>query len=128
KVCGALKVRVQVRITPAYAGKRWTACRWSPRRWDHPRVRGEKRPGCGQVLLWSGSPPRTRGKGETKRRCALRHRITPAYAGKSKRLCNWFRFVRDHPRVRGEKYSTGFFNPVAPGSPPRTRGKDIDII
>ena len=33
---------VPVGITPAYAGKSCSSCRCSSRRWDHPRVCGEK--------------------------------------------------------------------------------------
>ena len=50
-------------ITPAYAGKRGTHSLSGPRRWDHPRVCGEK----GMLRLKHshklGSPPRMRGKG-----------------------------------------------------------------
>ena len=50
------------RITPAYAGKRGTHSLSGPRRWDHPRVCGEK----GMLRLKHshklGSPPRMRGK------------------------------------------------------------------
>ena len=49
-------------ITPAYAGKRGTHSLSGPRRWDHPRVCGEK----GMLRLKHshklGSPPRMRGK------------------------------------------------------------------
>ena len=74
-----------IRITPAYAGKRKTAGRSSPKSWDHPRVCGEKL--CAGVTAEHtiGSPPRMRGKAG---RCTSQHsrpRITPAYAGKSAR-------------------------------------------
>ena len=53
----------EIRITPAYAGKR-------PRRtvqkgllWDHPRLCGEKRRFASLWLLVKGSPPPMRGKG-----------------------------------------------------------------
>ena len=51
--------------------------------------------------------------------------ITPAYAGKSSRLCRRKSKTRDHPRVCGEK---GRVRPAflrTPGSPPRMRGKGV---
>ena len=54
--------------------------------------------------------------------------ITPAYAGKRVPLsgCRWFH--RDHPRVCGEKIAHPI-EPIAfPGSPPRMRGKVLQII
>ena len=49
-------------------------------------------------------------------------RITPAYAGNTKRtviilLQNW-----DHPRLRGEHFANHGYNTQGQGSPPPTRG------
>ena len=52
------------------------------------------------------------------------HRITPAYAGKSPRLCRSLPVQGDHPRLCGEKvvdWIDGFFDK---GSPPPMRGKE----
>ena len=50
-------------------------------------------------------------------------RITPAYAGKSRKHIIGRTFHRDHPRVCGEKPgSTSMVRPMT-GSPPRMRGK-----
>ena len=73
-----------MRITPAYAGKSPPAKRRNPAIWDHPRVCGEKFY-VDEVLPGdTGSPPRVRGKGASKKDELLALRITPAYAGKSK--------------------------------------------
>ena len=110
-------------ITPAYAGKRperW-GCRGS--RWDHPRLRGEKRKGRTIPRIKIGSPPLTRGKVIKPLAAPLPPRITPAYAGKS--FSCGFPPVRlwDHPRLRGEKCRSARSDKRVPGSPPLTRGK-----
>ena len=49
--------------------------------------------------------------------------ITPAYAGKSDLLPTVKAYIRDHPRVCGEKYWLPPLRPCWAGSPPRMRGK-----
>ena len=72
-------------ITPAWAGKSRYRCRcWSGGR-DHPRMGGEK-----PFLFYggssdSGSPPHGRGKVHSVFKVRKHHRITPAWAGKSRR-------------------------------------------
>ena len=111
-------------ITPAYAGKSHKVRLQAPGRWDHPRVCGEK--AYSLVINGSewGSPPRMRGKGT--KRCSSRRggRITPAYAGKSKRIAPSSVLFGDHPRVCGEKIMFMVIPPYSLGSPPRMRGKD----
>ena len=51
------------------------------------------------------------------------HRITLAYAGKSKSLPSLHIGSRDHPRVCGEKPQNQKTPPQLIGSPPRVRGK-----
>ena len=110
-------------ITPACAGKSQRNRRSAASLRDHPRVRGEK---C-TVVTWmrgqQGSPPRARGKED---RLLDRHAlfgITPACAGKSRCQCCWRCGRRDHPRVRGEKFTHWLGMLDAWGSPPRARGK-----
>ena len=90
-------------ITPAYAGKSLLKLLHHVGLRDHPRVCGEK--AYSLVINGSewGSPPRMRGKGT--KRCSSRRggRITPAYAGKSKRIAPSSVLFGDHPRVCGEK-------------------------
>ena len=77
--------RTRKGITPAYAGKRPCRPDWCARRWDHPRVCGEK-PRSGRHLRGvGGSPPRMRGKAVWKDIKRAEKGITPAYAGKSPR-------------------------------------------
>ncbi len=70
-------------ITPAYAGKSLPINRRKNRRWDHPRVCGEKAIQSVIGKLNEGSPPRMRGKALTATATVQQFRITPAYAGKS---------------------------------------------
>ena len=51
-----------LRITPAYAGKRYLFRYLSFRYWDHPRICGEKTIGHTVVKAIEGSPPHMRGK------------------------------------------------------------------
>ena len=91
------------RITPAYAGKSSRVSSFLWLFWDHPRVCGEK---CLQVpgfALFTGSPPRMRGKVLAAGLHNLADRITPAYAGKSESAFCAVHVLQDHPRVCGEK-------------------------
>ena len=110
-------------ITPAYAGKSLLKLLHHVGLRDHPRVCGEK--AYSLVINGSewGSPPRMRGKGT--KRCSSRRggRITPAYAGKSKRIAPSSVLFGDHPRVCGEKACCFLVFASLMGSPPRMRGK-----
>ena len=115
-------------ITPAYAGKRTPKWPCFPRKWDHPRVCGEKRSCHQPECLRPGSPPRMRGKVSVFSLPPTTFGITPAYAGKSI-LPHLFDCAGwDHPRVCGEK----FFNVSSvwslTGSPPRMRGKGLQNL
>ena len=72
-------------ITPAYAGKSITLVDGTGWNEDHPRLCGEK--GHLQRLYrrGEGSPPPMRGKADCMMFCRFRRRITPAYAGKSRK-------------------------------------------
>ena len=52
--------------------------------------------------------------------------ITPAYAGKSYHVHPSGFSQRDHPRIRGEKQKTATVEERRKGSPPHTRGKEVD--
>ena len=71
------------RITPAYAGKSGSACLRCSDAEDHPRLCGEKPNSPWIDFLSVGSPPPMRGKVAVSTSNGSRHRITPAYAGKS---------------------------------------------
>ena len=49
--------------------------------------------------------------------------VSPAYAGKSTGQSSWALTTKDHPRVCGEKVVYSVCKEIAPGSPPRMRGK-----
>ena len=53
----------------------------------------------------------------------LLHRITPAYAGKSRGWHNWLHSLWDHPRLCGEKVTFPQQLISHKGSPPPMRGK-----
>ena len=110
-------------ITPAWAGKRTSFPKRLCRRWDHPRVGGEKSTFLNSMSFPPGSPPRRRGKVPNARCFIERQRITPAWAGKSAFRFQSQKASQDHPRVGGEKLL--YYPPVddAGGSPPRGRGK-----
>ncbi len=112
-----------VRITPAYAGRRYNRWigSWGIR--DHPRVRGEKTRSSIAEYASGGSPPRTRGEEGEPEHKAEDDRITPAYAGRRGRLRLANSSAGDHPRVRGEKQRTSISYMSRHGSPPRTRGE-----
>ena len=111
------------RITPAYAGKRTLTCCTSPAWEDHPRLCGEKEPIEPRELRIPGSPPPMRGKAEHFPTEIKRHRITPAYAGKSSSLPSVFATIMDHPRLCGEKHNCRSPALRPEGSPPPMRGK-----
>ena len=91
------------RITPAYAGKSLSCSKRSCSKRDHPRLCGEKQLPQRRLHPPEGSPPPMRGKGFVIFRNIYRNRITPAYAGKSFARNVSEIFLRDHPRLCGEK-------------------------
>ena len=76
-----VKNRLQLRITPAYAGNRVESAPAAGLSGDHPRLRGEQRITAGPGVLHPGSPPPTRGTAALGTAGAEISRITPAYAG-----------------------------------------------
>ena len=117
-----------VGITPACAGKRRSPSPSSARSWDHPRVCGEKRRFCCDDTHGLGSPPRVRGKDVQARQRLVRHRITPACAGKRAMSTSPRGSIQDHPRVCGEKLTLSGSLQIISGSPPRVRGKERQPI
>ena len=120
--CPARRARL-AGITPADAGK--TPLRYSPvlRNEDHPRGCGENRLSDKPSRLKPGSPPRMRGKPSTTSKTSLRSGITPADAGKTRRVYANDTHKRDHPRGCGENFVVSRSKRRAAGSPPRMRGK-----
>ena len=112
-----------LRITPAWAGKRWLLLSQHPGCLDHPRVGGEKERGHAGRVLRLGSPPRGRGKVKSVAAQVGGIGITPAWAGKRHERQNLCCYWQDHPRVGGEKLSSKPSCCSHSGSPPRGRGK-----
>ena len=67
---------------PRVCGEKRDFSRHPPFLQDHPRVCGEKMMVRPCLRLKSGSPPRMRGKGQTRCEVIMEFGITPAYAGK----------------------------------------------
>ena len=112
-----------MRITPAHAGKTSRAVCAAIRLWDHPRACGENQGRRCWKLPLRGSPPRMRGKLQSKSKGRMTHGITPAHAGKTC-ICVSARFrPRDHPRACGENVRRHIKPEKKRGSPPRMRGK-----
>ena len=115
-------------ITPAYAGKSQPWRSYSQRRWDHPRVCGEKTYRPSSFRIRAGSPPRVRGKEEVVVYTEPENGITPACAGKSAERGRNAAGNRDHPRVCGEKHPKTSAQRAGSGSPPRVRGKGMSSV
>ena len=113
-------------ITPAYAGKSGWPRSSGAAAGDHPRVCGEKHKIFSSRSNPLGSPPRMRGKVHVRVVCVGLCRITPAYAGKSRRHDEKPERSEDHPRVCGEKLYSFNLYAYKIGSPPRMRGKEGD--
>ena len=98
-------VNVVKRITPAYAGKSEFIGMIPSAIGDHPRLRGEKQTEPENTNRKKGSPPLTRGKVLLGVVYLFNYRITPAYAGKRHLVLFGVSSSKDHPRLRGEKFS-----------------------
>ena len=68
-----------------------------------------------------------RGKLYDRRYVGFYKRITPACAGKTTPRALHRRRKEDHPRVCGENQEINGVTYVAQGSPPRVRGKPVDL-
>ena len=119
--------QIERRITPACAGKSRFPSSKAPSRRDHPRVCREKWCFVEVGHIKEGSPPRMRGKEGLALGADPRPGITPAYAGKSIDNRRNFIFIRDHPRVCGEKKPPPGDKSGEGGSPPRMRGKGCTL-
>ena len=113
-----------IRITPAYAGKRYFKAHRTHFFKDHPCVCGEKRNRQPLAQSLSGSPLRMRGKEIINSSCFKYIRITPAYAGKRSPFLQNMGSTENHPCVCREKISNTVLKIIHVGSPLRMRGKD----
>ena len=79
------------------------------------------------VLCGRGSPPRGRGKVHDFDQIGRSAGITPAWAGKSLFCFTAAVPIQDHPRMGGEKMEIMLDVWTYQGSPPRRRGKVVEI-
>ena len=114
-----------VRITPAHAGKSFSAFNDPDLSEDHPRTCGEKQTPSRFPDADGGSPPHMRGKGKSGSRYPARRRITPAHAGKRCDAADNHADGGDHPRTCGEKTWRWLVCRFRRGSPPHMRGKEM---
>ena len=97
------------RITPAHAGKSGREASEKGVQGDHPRTCGEKVRKSLGLTQEKGSPPHMRGKEIKDLQEAIKLRITPAHAGKSRSCLSCQNFFEDHPRTCGEKFDNPDF-------------------
>ena len=110
-------------LIPAHAGKTTFRCDSTGIAWAHPRSRGENSIDQLAGKTNDGSSPLTRGKLGTIRPQHSRRRLIPAHAGKTKQRRRTRRWMRAHPRSRGENDAAEHELRAAQGSSPLTRGK-----
>ena len=115
-------------ITPACAGKTVKADLFKLFAKDHPRVCGENQVRYERPFMCAGSPPRVRGKLLLCAPFMRRSGITPACAGKTRKMEDDKRTAEDHPRVCGENLTQVDRLTVFLGSPPRVRGKPLLLL
>ena len=123
RVIRGQRLTVQVRITPACAGKSAGGLLFATGPEDHPRMRGEEVHGDDIRPDQVGSPPHARGRATQRYTTDLAVRITPACAGKSPGCVRRSPPRGDHPRMRGEEWPVMWPRTPATGSPPHARGR-----
>ena len=123
KLTGKLSASCRQGITPAGAGKTPESLIPTSFSKDHPRRCGENRMGRCYSFKKLGSPPQVRGKRRYLFLKAVRYRITPAGAGKTKKQEAGNYYIKDHPRRCGENRPQRLSAMSALGSPPQVRGK-----
>ena len=114
---------MDLRITPACAGKSCHVCAVLADSRDHPCVCREKLHYMYRDTRQLGSPLRVQGKAYLRTFAVLLLRITPACAGKSNPVRNRDRSMVDHPCVCREKLTTFSKKLQMLGSPLRVQGK-----
>ena len=98
----AIRMSVDIGITPAHAGTTPATIRHHRPRWDHPRSRGDNGREFFFHLVVQGSPPLTRGQRMPSSLSAWSSRITPAHAGTTSPTAPVSAGGWDHPRSRGD--------------------------
>ena len=92
------------RITPACAGRTIKASRCQLYHQDHPRVCGKDRLDGFKAVNEMGSPPHMREGRIIYPQIFEINRITPACAGRTRKIIEEKSYWRDHPRVCGKDH------------------------
>ena len=110
------------RFIPAWAGNARAAAGTRAGASVHPRVGGERRRLGARYAQRSGSSPRGRGTPVSRASREWYPRFIPAWAGNAPRKPGSARCQPVHPRVGGERSTTGVSTLSANRSSPRGRG------
>ena len=109
-------------IIPACAGSTRRGAPSRPRRWDHPRMRGEHSARSSVGRNFMGSSPHARGALELADAQGIDLRIIPACAGSTPLMPPDSPRQWDHPRMRGEHPQPPGTRLHEHGSSPHARG------
>ena len=110
-------------LIPAWAGKTGIPSAASCGKPAHPRVGGENVDRQRETAEEWGSSPRGRGKPLAYTEADDARGLIPAWAGKTRGLCDWISRGTAHPRVGGENHLMPQPIDLSAGSSPRGRGK-----
>ena len=119
----AIRVSLNSRLIPAWAGKTGILSVASCGKPAHPRVGGENRALREGLLRLGGSSPRGRGKRPGLGLLLRRPGLIPAWAGKTQSSTSPADSKAAHPRVGGENAAAEGVYGAHGGSSPRGRGK-----
>ncbi len=110
------------RFIPACAGNAGKRAGWCTCASVHPRMRGERRQQADPALDPPGSSPHARGTPAPRGAGPPGRRFIPACAGNARGFDAEQGRVEVHPRMRGERLSSGSDAAARPGSSPHARG------
>ena len=113
--------QVEIRITPACAGKTRRAGAVRGRKRDHPRMCGKDSHITATRAKPTGSPPHVRERPFRIVVIIITAGITPACAGKTRLCPHQPREQQDHPRMCGKDVLMDTLYDVVRGSPPHVR-------
>ena len=113
---------LQLRKTPACAGRTSTAQRSASGTAEDPRLRGEDTKDARSRMIDSGRPPPARGGLHPGQPEEEAHRKTPACAGRTPTVTSGGPGSTEDPRLRGEDLQVGVIVGAGLGRPPPARG------
>ena len=119
------RVRLEIGLIPARAGKTWSPTRTVGACGAHPRACGENLDADLEAVSPQGSSPRVRGKPHGVHNAGKSDRLIPARAGKTIPPPYTPPAPKAHPRACGENWQKYCAASHIPGSSPRVRGKRI---